>query len=127
MTIHALVPRLAVDDAAAAIDFYVRALGGTERIRVTGPTGAIVHAEIGFDAETITLTEADGEVTRSPSMLGGSPVLLKVVVDDADALAAVMVEHGAQVVIPVADRDYGYREGRLRDPVGHFWIVSQDL
>ena len=121
-----LFPRLVVTDAAMAIDFYSRALGGTELVRYTDPAGRIVHAEVRIGTSVISLTDADGDLNQSPEEVGGSPVLLTVVVDDADATGAAMRDAGAEVVIPIDDRYYGRREGRLRDPFGHLWIVSQD-
>ena len=121
-----LLARLVVDDAAAAIDFYVDALGATELVRYPEPSGKIVHAEVQIGDDVISLTDADADCNRSPAELGGSGVLLTLVVADADATGAAMVECGAEVVIPIDDRFYGRREGRLRDPFGHLWIISED-
>ncbi len=125
MTVPKLFPRLVVDDAAAAINFYVDALGATELVRYPEPSGTIVHAEVQIGDDVISLTDADGGRNRSPAELGGSGVLLALVVDDADAIGAAMVERGAEVLVPIDDRYYGRREGRLRDPFGHLWIISQ--
>lgn len=38
-----------------------------------------------------------------------------------------MVANGATVIIPVGDQYYGSRDGRLQDPVGHLWLLSQPL
>jgi uncharacterized glyoxalase superfamily protein PhnB len=38
-----------------------------------------------------------------------------------------MIEAGAAIVFPIDDQFYGKREGRLRDPFGHLWIISQPL
>ena len=123
-----LFPRLVVRDAAAAIDYYCEALGATELARYAEPTGTIVHAEIQVGDDVFSVTEeAGGDLNRSPSSLAGSPVLLTLVVDDASATGDAMVAAGAEVVIPIEDRYYGRREGRLRDPEGHLWIISQGL
>jgi PhnB protein len=127
MTTPAIHPRLVVDDAAAAIDFYVAALDGTEVMRFADPSGKIVQAEVRIGNNLIALTEHDGDWNLSPTHIGGSPLLLTITVDDADAVGAAMLSHGAIVVIPIDDRFYGRREGRLRDPAGHLWIVSQHL
>ncbi len=37
------------------------------------------------------------------------------------------VAAGARVLFPLADHDYGYRQGRLVDPFGHMWTVSTKL
>lgn len=44
---------------------------------------------------------------------------------DADGVGRAMEAGGAQVIVPIEARYYGPREGRLRDPFGHLWIVSQ--
>jgi len=127
MTSPMIRPRLVVDDAASAIDFYVTALGGVELMRFADPSGKVVQAEIQIGDDVLALTEHDGERNVSPTHLGGSPLLLTVTVDNADALGEAMVNAGATVVIPIDDRFYGRREGRLRDPSGHLWIISQHL
>ena len=121
-----LFTRLVVEDAAVALDFYTAALGATELVRFPEPSGRIVHAEFQLGDNIVSVTEADGQLNRSPDALGGSGVLLTLVVDDADAIGGAMERHGATVVIPIADQYYGRREGRLRDPFGHLWIISQD-
>lgn len=127
MTTSSIHPRLVVDDAGVAIDFYVAALGGVELMRFAEPSGKIVQAEVRIGDDVIALTEHDGDCNLSPVDLGGSPLLLTIVVDDADTVGNAMVTAGATVVIPIDDRYYGRREGRLRDPSGHLWIISQHL
>jgi PhnB protein len=127
MTITSVHPRLVVDDAAAAIEFYVAALGGTELMRFADPSGKIVQAEVQLGEDLIALTEHDGDCNLSPTSIGGSPLLLTITVDDADAVGEAMLSQGATVVIPIDDRFYGRREGRFRDPAGHLWIISQHL
>jgi len=127
MTLHSIHPRLVVNDAAAAIEFYVSALGGVELMRFAEPSGKIVQAEVQIGNDRIALTEHDGDCNLSPTDLGGSPLLLTLTVEDADAVGNAMIAAGASVVIPIEDRFYGRREGRLQDPTGHLWIISQHL
>jgi PhnB protein len=61
---------------------------------------------------------------RSPQTIGGTPVFIALYVDDVDAVARKAVAGGAKLLIPVADRFYGDRSGRLEDPFGHIWIVA---
>lgn len=127
MTSLVIHPRLVVDDAVAAIHFYVTAFGGVELMRFAEPSGKIIQAEVQIGDHVIALTEHDGDCNLSPTHLGGSPLPLTITVDDADAVGKAMLSAGASVVIPIDDRFYGRREGRLRDPAGHLWIVSQHL
>ncbi len=59
--------------------------------------------------------------------LEGSPVLIQLEFEDCDMVAEKMVEEKAEVVIPIKDRPCGKREGRIRDPFGHRWILSQQV
>lgn len=123
--ITAIMPRLVVDDAAAAIDFYARALGAVEEERYEHD-GKVAHALLRIHGQPVALKDRD-DVDRSPRALGGSPVLLSVGVSDADAVAAAMVDAGARVVFAISDHGYGYKDGRLEDPFGHLWLISQPL
>jgi uncharacterized glyoxalase superfamily protein PhnB len=116
-----LRPRLVVAGAARAIEFYGEVFGAEEVVRHEGPDGRIVHAELAIGAARLTLKDED-DTDSAPT--AGSPVLLTLTVDDADAVAERMVAAGGTVVFPVADREEG-RGGRLADPFGHLWIIFQ--
>jgi PhnB protein len=124
-----LTPRLIVPDADAAIAFYRDALGAELVERFEDPTlGKVVHAAVRIGPMTLSLAEAHDEFdNRSPDSLGGSAVLLQLEVEDALAVGEKMKAHGADELIPIEDRFYGKRAGRLRDPSGHLWIVSQQI
>jgi PhnB protein len=118
-----LMPRLVVAGAAAAIDCYARVFGASEAERYAGQDGKIVHAELAIGDARLTLKDEDG-TDRAPTSAGGSPVLLMLQVDDADAVAERMVASGGTVVFPVSDTAHG-RGGRVADPFGHIWMISQ--
>lgn len=122
----AVVARLVIAGADQAIDFYQRALDAELTSRYTAPDGSVVHAERRIGDSLLTLKDENG-MDRSATTLGGSPVIFMLVVDDADAAAASLKQAGATVVIPVSDSSYGYRQGRLADPFGYQWMVSQDI
>jgi uncharacterized glyoxalase superfamily protein PhnB len=125
--INSMHPRLVVSDAAKAIDFYVAALGARAGERHADDTGKIVHAELTLgDGLTIAVKDEDG-ADPSPTSLGGTPVILALDVDDADAVGEAMAAAGATVVYPIQDQEYGARAGRLADPFGHLWMISQPL
>jgi PhnB protein len=127
MTIRSMYPRLVVSDGARAIDFYVAAFGAKEVERHADPaTGKIVHARLHI-GEVVVAVKDEGDGDPAPSTLGGSPVILALDVDDADAVGAAMERAGATVVYPIQDWDYGARGGRLADPFGHLWMISQPL
>jgi uncharacterized glyoxalase superfamily protein PhnB len=124
----ALIPSLAVRDAAGAIEFYRRAFDAEEISRMTLPNGAIAHAEVAIGGSRLALKdEEDAYGDLGPQSLGGTTVRLLLQVDDVDAVVERAVAAGATVVIPVDDRPYGNRDGRLQDPFGHYWIVFTPL
>jgi uncharacterized glyoxalase superfamily protein PhnB len=119
---------LAVDDAAAAIDFYRRALGAIEQFRVVGDDGRIGHAELTLGPITLMLSDEYPEIgVRSPASLGGSGVALYLVVGNCDAVHATAVEAGATTLRPPEDQAHGNRTATVLDPFGHRWMLSQPL
>ncbi|WP_106536399.1 VOC family protein [Haloactinopolyspora alba] len=121
-----LMPRLVVAGADQAIEFYRTALGAQVLNRYAGPDGAVVHAELRVGSTKLSLKDEDG-TDRSAATLGGSPVMFTLDVPDADAVADAMQRAGATVVFAVHDTTYGYRQGRLTDPFGFQWILSQSI
>jgi len=127
MTIRGMYPRLVVSDAAAAIEFYVTAFGAKEvPPRHTDDAGKVVHVELRFGDFRVAVKDEDGG-DPGPTSLGGSPVIMALEVDSADAVADAMLRAGGTVIYPVADHDYGERGGRFADPFGHLWMIAQPL
>lgn len=121
-------PRLIVRDVDAAIEFYQNALGAELMERFAEPDGRVGFAKLTFGDFPLALSEEVPEWGWiSPMSLGGSPVLIQLELDDCDTVAGKMVAEKAEVVIPIKDRPYGKREGRIRDPFGHLWILSQQV
>jgi PhnB protein len=116
---------LTLQNAAAAIDFYKRAFGATENMRLTTPEGKIMHAEIQIGNAPILLADEFPQYGAiAPQSLGGSPVKMHLRVDDVDAFAKRAIEAGAKLVRPLENHFYGHRAGQLADPFGYLWIVS---
>jgi len=122
---HTVTPYIIVDGGAKALDFYARAFGATERLRIPGAGGKIGHAEITIGDSYIMLADEHPEVgALSPTTVGGSPVTLHVYVADVDAVVAKAVAAGAKLTRPVADQFYGDRVGGVTDPFGHRWSIA---
>jgi len=125
---HSVTPYLVIKGAAQAIDFYKQAFGATEVGRMADPAGKIANAQIKIGDSLIMITdESPGQKelgTGSPTSLGASSVVISLYVEDVDAAATRAIGAGARVLIPLADRFYGDRDGRFADPFGHIWILS---
>jgi PhnB protein len=120
-----VTPYLIVDDANAAIDFYIEVLGATERMRMSAPEGRVGHAELEIGDSMIMLADEFPDMgARSPKAIGGTPVSLHVYVEDADRVFDRAIEAGAQPLRPIEDRFYGDRSGEFEDPYGHRWSIA---
>jgi PhnB protein len=123
-----LSPYLAIDGAAEAIEFYTKAFGAVERMRLAAPGGRIGHAEIQIGDALVMLADEHPEHNfRGPKTLGGSSVTLHMYVENVDAFCERAVNAGATLVRPLADQFYGDRSGQLRDPYGHVWSVATHI
>ena len=125
---HTLTPYIIVDGAARAIDFYKRAFGATETMRMPAPNGRIGHAEVRIGNSAIMLADEHPEMgAQGPRHYKGSPVSLLLYVTDVDATVKRAVEAGAKIKRPVADQFYGDRTGGLEDPFGHQWWIATHI
>lgn len=122
---HTVTPYLIIQGAARAIEFYKKAFGATEVLRLEGPGGSIGHAEIQIDDSRIMLADEHPQMGhRGPQALGGTPVSFMIYVKNVDARFAKAVAAGAKVTRPVVDQFYGDRSGTLTDPFGHVWTIG---
>ncbi len=122
---HSVTPGLAVRDAVQALEFYKKAFGAKEKMRMPGPDGKIMHAEIMIGDSHIMVGEEMPEMNHlSPQALNGTPVNLYVYVKNVDKAYDQAVRAGATVVMPVKDAFWGDRHGALKDPFGHSWGLA---
>ena len=124
----AATPYLCIKDAAQAIEFYKKAFGATETMRMMQPDGRVGHAEVRIGRAVVMLADEFPEMDfRSPKTLGGTPVNILVYVENVDALVARAQAAGATIQRPVADQFYGDRVGVLLDPFGHSWSFATHI
>lgn len=120
-----VTPYLIVKNAAAALDFYRKAFGAEELMRMEAPGGKIGHAEIRIGGRPVMLSDEWPDMGYvGPETLGGSAVSLHFYVDDVDSAFARAVAAGAKELRPVQDQFYGDRTGTLKDPFGHTWSLA---
>jgi PhnB protein len=124
-TTTSVTPYLCVDDAPAALEFYKKAFGAVETMRLLGPGPKIGHAQFLIGNALVMLaSEFPDYGVLSPKTIGGSPIRLQLSVPDVDAFVAQAVKAGATIVRPVADQFYGHRSGQVLDPFGYTWSIS---
>jgi len=124
-----VTPHLTIAGAAAAIEFYQQAFGAEEIVRMPGPGGKLMHAEIKIGDSFLMLNDEFPEHqemggTLGPKAFGGSSVTITLYVPDVDAVMARAAKAGAKVTMPASDQFWGDRYGQLVDPFGHRWAVA---
>ena len=123
---HTVTPGLVVRGAAQAIEFYKKALGAQELMRMPGPDGKIMHSELRIGDSVIFISDEVAGMgnTKSPQTLGGCTSTLNVYVADVDQVFKQAISSGAKEAMPVADQFWGDRYGSLIDPFGFVWGVA---
>jgi PhnB protein len=114
---HTITANLIVDGVESAIEFYKRAFGAEEKVRLMTPEGKIVHCELAIGDSRLNI----GEATEG---WPPHPLLAQIYVADADAVFEQAVTAGAKVVMPMSDMFFGSREGRVSDSFGGTWTIS---
>lgn len=120
---HSVTPYLIIKGAAKAIQFYQTAFGAQPIMRLDGPDGTILHAEIKIGDSHIMMAD-EMETHPGPHTLGGTPVSLMLYVDDCDKVFAAALAAGATQKRPLENQFYGDRCGTLIDPFGHTWSIA---
>jgi PhnB protein len=111
---------IATSDTARLLDFATSVFDAVELARVPTEDGGIGHAELRIG--DTWLLAFDTQPDWPPL-----PALLRVWVDDADATMVAAVAAGGRVVTPASDSAFGQRGGRVRDPLGNIWWVTQHV
>ena len=125
---HTVTPCLILKDAAAAIEFYKKALGAVELFRMETPGGKIGHAEIRIGDSPVMLADEYPDMGyKGPESLGGTSVSLMVYVADVDKVYAQAIAAGGKELRPLQNQFYGDRSGTLSDPFGHMWTISSHV
>ena len=118
------VPVLAIKSGITDIDFYKRAFGASVKWRLNNPDGSVHVAALIINGTVFRLHE-EGSKSLSPAKAGGTTVTVGLTADDVHAVMDQAVAAGAVVLSPVIDYEYGYRQGEIRDPFGHQWIIEK--
>lgn len=122
-----ILPMLSVRDGKNAVDFYKKAFGANELWRIEDKAGEIV-AGLSVDGAQFFLADESPEHSNfSPESLGGSSVRIELIVNDPDHVFQRALAAGAKEVWPVANQNFGWRQGRVVDPYGHHWLIGKPL
>lgn len=123
---HSVTPSLTVRDAAAALDFYTRALGATEHYRIPGPEGKVAHAEFQIGDSRLMLSDEFPEWDACAPEVGKGGLFM-IYVEDVEAAFAKAVKEGATALLEPTDQFWGDRTARVADPFGYRWTLAQKV
>ena len=121
---HTVTPYLYIKGAGKAIEFYKKAFGAKETVRMDGPDGTVGHAEILIGDSLIMLADAPPTAADTRNGVTSSIVLY---VNDADSTFKQAMDAGATQVQAMEDKFYGDRMGSVRDPFGHEWSIGTHI
>jgi PhnB protein len=122
---HNVTPYLFIRGAGAAVDFYKKVFGAKELMRIPGPIGQVMHAELRIGDSIIMLSDENPKMgAMSPQTAGGISMSLHLYMENVDAVVQKAVDEGAKLIRPVQNQFYGDRTGTVIDPFGHMWSVA---
>lgn len=125
---HTLSAYLIVRGAASAIEFYKKAFGATELMRLNLPDGKIAHGEFKIGDSIFMISDENPDWgSTSPEALGGSPVTLHLYVPDVDTAFANAIQAGAIEKMPLENQFWGDRTCQIVDPFGHYWHIATHI
>ena len=122
-----IIPMLAARNASKVLGFYTSVFGATVLDRIDTPEGQLIHANIRIGDALFMLADECPPHNVSPETLGGSPVLLHLVVASVDDILTQGLANGGEIVRTAADQLTGYRAAKLRDPAGHIWYIASPI
>jgi PhnB protein len=124
---HSISPSLTCKDAARAIEFYKSVFGATEIMRMPGPGGIIMHAELRIGDSVIFVNDEVPGIAVAPAPDGTPSSYLFLYTEDVDAVYNRAVSMGSKVAMPLENMFWGDRYGKVLDPFGHQWGVAQHV
>jgi uncharacterized glyoxalase superfamily protein PhnB len=116
-----VVPVLSYPDVRAAVAWLSAAFGFVERTRIGESHRA--QMSIGADGAVIVAERRGAE----PAQDDGVTHLIRVRVEDVSARFERARAHGARVLEPPTDREYGERDFTMEDMAGHRWQFAETV
>ena len=126
-TVKGVTPYLMVRGASEAAEWYKRAFGAEEVMRMPAEgSDKLMHCHLRINDGDVFMSDEFPEYGVS---LGEGPrgVTMFLAVDDADRWYNRALEAGATVRMEIADQFWGDRFGEVVDPYGHGWAFGSPL
>ncbi|MDZ4707665.1 MAG: VOC family protein [Saprospiraceae bacterium] len=121
-------PQLYIPHGDTDISFYERAFGAVELRRFNNDDGSIHVSELSIDGCLFHLHKENHDKNQfKPGHIHGTTVLIGLFVPEVDEVMVKAVNAGAVVLSPAQSYDYGYRQGEIKDPFGHVWMIEMKI
>lgn len=120
-------PELYINNGVKDLSFYKIAFGATENLCFTNEDGSIHVAEFSIQGAIFHVHEITSSQFFSPDKNKGCTCCIGLFVPDVDTVMKQAVNAGAIEISPAEDYDYGYRQGTIKDPFGHFWQIQKKI
>lgn len=121
-------PHLTVRNVLAELEFCKSAFGAGELRRWSNSDGTVHVAEMSINGSLFHLhEEMPGDKEKSPETLNGTTSAIGLFVPDPDSVIRAAMAAGAREISPAQDYDYGYRQGVIKDPAGHIWLIQKKI
>src|SRR5258707_7025720 len=118
---------LTCKNAAGAIEFYRAVFGATDVMRMPGPEGKIMHAELKIGDSIIFVNDEFPGMAEAPAPGVTPSLFMFLYTEDVDSVYNRAVSMGSMVVMPLENMFWGDRYGKVTDPFGHQWGIAQHV
>jgi PhnB protein len=121
-------PELFVNNGVKDISFYEKAFGASEQMRFSNDDGSIHVVELCIDGAIFHIHEITAKpYFFSPGKNNGTTICIGLFVSDVDEVMANAIKAGAIEINAAQDYEYGYRQGTIKDPFGHYWQIQKKI
>jgi PhnB protein len=121
-------PQLFINNGVTDISFYKNAFGAVERLRLDNDDGSVHVAEFSINGAIFHVHEVTSNSSFfSPENHNGCTTLIGLFVEDVQEVMTRAINAGATEIKPSKDYEYGYRQGEIKDPFGHHWMIEKKI
>lgn len=120
-------PQLMIDNGVKDILFYADAFGATENLCFRNDDGSIHVAELSINGAIFHLHEVTKSHFFAPGKYNGTTAIIGLFVDDVPDVMNKAIKAGATEISSTKDYEYGYRQGEIKDPFGHHWLIEKKI
>jgi PhnB protein len=121
-------PELYIENGVKDVSFYKRAFGAIENLCFKNDDGSIHVVEYSINGAIFHIHEVTAKQHfASPNLQNKTTVTIGLFVSDVNEVMRRAIEAGATEISPAQDYEYGYRQGTIKDPFGHYWQIQKKI